>query len=355
MYDHGDEQARKNLIYFAIQKLRGDPGASLIDKRYAVLSQRLALDIHSTAYVSNPISAYNATLNQIANHMRVCVEIGEGNESLRGIAASEPILSEAASFMMRREPLEFDLPTALSEVLSGFAINVGDLGELLAAAFFTSARDTAIEKRLRRQHPFCTHLSVKDLFSSLFSEETVKEMFLNTPSICPSKTKQQTLGEVAGTANMHFNHFIQAQEQEVIAHQYLIAFIARGAAVLGANCQPGFDAVFPYLFGSTVLEEKNIGFIMVQVKNDQKFNQPDARLFRKMDPFDCGLLDADVVGCFPIPIIRIVFALRGTQRKVTHMTSSPEGGSSSSEHKARCFISYDYWCSGIDPKVLQPV
>ena len=32
---------------------------------------------------------------QIANHMRICVAIEEGVESLRGIASLEPILSEA--------------------------------------------------------------------------------------------------------------------------------------------------------------------------------------------------------------------------------------------------------------------
>jgi hypothetical protein len=92
--------------------------------------------------------------------------------------------------------------------------------------------------------------------------------------------------------------------------------------VLGANCQPGFDAVFPYLFGSTDLDEKNVGFIIVQVKNDNKYSRPDAELFRKMDPFDCALLDAsDVNGCFSIPIIRhsIVFTLGGKGPTVTHL------------------------------------
>jgi D-serine deaminase-like pyridoxal phosphate-dependent protein len=110
-------------------------------KRYAVLSQHLALDINSTAHVSTtPVSIYGAMLRQIANHMRVCVEIGQGTESIRGIAASEPILSEAASYVLRRGS-GFDLAGALSDALSGFSINLGDRGELLVAAFFTLARD----------------------------------------------------------------------------------------------------------------------------------------------------------------------------------------------------------------------
>jgi hypothetical protein len=168
----------------------------------------LALDIKSTAYVSTPISAYEVTLRQIANHMRVCVEIGEGNETIRGIAASEPILSEAASVIMRQKTVfNFNLAKALSELLTGFSINLGDRGELLVAAFFTWARDTAICKRFGLG-PVCSHLSVKGLFSSLFSKATVKRMSRDTPSICPSESNQRTLGEVASIANMHFNHFI---------------------------------------------------------------------------------------------------------------------------------------------------
>ena len=96
----------------AIQKLLGSPivSADTRHKRYAVLSQRLALDIN----IASPIDA-EATLEQITNHMRVCVKIGEGIETLRGIAASEPILSEAASYVMQEQ---FDLADALSDVLS---------------------------------------------------------------------------------------------------------------------------------------------------------------------------------------------------------------------------------------------
>jgi hypothetical protein len=72
-----------------------------------------------------------------------------------------------------------------------------------------------------------------------------------------------------------------------------------------------------------------------------------------MGPFDCGLLDAsEVRGRFSIPIIRIVFALRGKERTVTHMEySSPSEGARSSsfdQNGQPRFTSYDYWCSGIE-------
>jgi hypothetical protein len=324
-------------------------------KWIAVLSQRLALDIDSTGYVLSPqVSPYQTTMEQIANHMRICVEIGVQTETIRGIAASEPILSEAASYVMRQNP-KLNLAENLSHILSGFSIN-GDRGELLVAALFTLARDAVIAPKPQPLVPkFCHHFSVAELLSCLFETSLLDAM----PSICPSGVEQLTLGMATRTTGMHFNHFIKAQERKVITHRYLTAFIARGAAILGANYQPGVDAVFPYLFRNPSLDETNVGFILVQVKNDSKYSQPHFELFGDMDPFQCGLLDDSCIdGCFSIPIIRIVFALRGTlSGEVRSMTySSPSEGADPlyfQDGQPR-FISYDYWCSGIGPN-LRPV
>jgi hypothetical protein len=106
------------LLHFAIQKLllANGPGGSLTDaQKFAVLSQQLALDINSTLYVTvpdNPPTVVEKLWAQISNHMCACVAIGEGIEPIRGIAASEPILSEAASRVMRGG-YGFNLPDAL--------------------------------------------------------------------------------------------------------------------------------------------------------------------------------------------------------------------------------------------------
>jgi hypothetical protein len=117
--------------------------------------------------------------------------------------------------------------------------------------------------------------------------------------------------------------------------------------------------VFPYLYGNIDLDDKNVGFIMVQVKNDSKISVPDADLFKQMDPFYCGLLNKSDVPYFSIPIIRIVFALRGNQSEVTHMKySSPSEGALKAgldDHGKPRFTAYDYWCSGSSSKLLQPV
>ncbi|KAH9176091.1 hypothetical protein EDB89DRAFT_1882102 [Lactarius sanguifluus] len=362
-YDFGDDQVRDGLIHFAIQKLLCRvpmPGETLSEaQKCAVLSQRLALDINSTLYVTAPLDYQEAEKlhNQISNHMRICeaIEIG----TIRGAAASEPLLSEAASCIMRGG-YGFSLPDALIEVLGRFCINPSDRAELLVAAFFIRARDIAV---LGKSLPpgglsFC--FSVTDLLSSLFCESAYEVVSKAVPSLCHVETTQLTLGEVFDDAMMHFNHFIKLQEQKLLARPYLLAFMSRGAAALGANCQPGVDAVYPYLYGGTDLDVKKIGFIMVQVKkNDSSSEEAQAEIFRKMDPFDCGLVTGPDF-YFPIPIIRIVFALNGKENKdlgVTRKTyTSPSDGALSTDRGGRPrFTSYDFWCSGIYPNIFQAV
>ena len=67
---------------------------------------------------------------------------------------------------------------------------------------------------------------------------------------------------------MHFNHLIKPCDQKSLKRSTLLFFMMHGAAALGANCQPGFDAV--YLYGGTDLDIDKVGFIIVQVKNDAR-------------------------------------------------------------------------------------
>ena len=67
---------------------------------------------------------------------------------------------------------------------------------------------------------------------------------------------------------MHFNHLIKLRDQKSLKRSTLLFFMVRGAVALGANCQPGFDAV--YLYGGTDLDINKVGFIIIQVKNDAR-------------------------------------------------------------------------------------
>ena len=83
---------------------------------------------------------YNKMQTQIASHMRVCIAIPKDLTTVRGIAASKPVLSEAASSIMRTYN-HFDLSQALLDVLDSFATDHGERGELVVAVLFTQARD----------------------------------------------------------------------------------------------------------------------------------------------------------------------------------------------------------------------
>ena len=64
------------------------------------------------------------------------------------IHTNRPISSYVLiSYVMRQDFPTFDMAQTLSNVLSGFSIDLGVHGELLVFAFFTWARDNAIVKQ----------------------------------------------------------------------------------------------------------------------------------------------------------------------------------------------------------------
>jgi hypothetical protein len=136
--------------------------------------------------------------------------------------------------------------------------------------------------------------------------------------------------------------------------------LARGAAALGANGQPGFDAVYPFIYGGNDLVRKRIGFIIVQVKNDSNLYRSMLNVFPNMDPFTCGLLDNSDLehdGTFSIPIIRLLFLLTRRSEVTPQKYESPSNGASKGlgEDGRSLFTSYDFVISGISPEVFRPV
>jgi hypothetical protein len=364
LYDCGDEEVRLGLCQFALIKLLCATANNIVlteAQKYALLSHRLALDINSMTYVPLTPSEAEKEHYQVTNHMRVVTSIGDSIKSLRSVASSEPLLSEAA-FLIMSNQTSFKLADALATVLTGFSINIGDQAELLVSAFFTWARDTTVMKCPdTRPGQLSCYFLVTELFASLFSERAFKPMSQSRPSLSHDHvtTNQQTFQTTFCDTYMHFNHVIKLEEQKVLNRSYLLVLLARGAAAMGANCQPGIDAVYPYLHGGIELDFRNLGFILVQVKkNDDVDPLSRARIFKKMDPFECGLLHKcnKVDGYLPTPLIRIVFALCGNEEKLDHMaySSEPDGASSLSGGRP-CFTSYDFWCSGASAEVLQPV
>jgi hypothetical protein len=228
-YDHGENSTRDTMLNFAATKLLcASPSVSektlTNDQKCAVLSQRLALDINSSAYVTsgstrNYEMAYKAQL-QISNHMRVCIAIPEDLVAVRGVAASEPILSEAASSIMSSGPTpsKFDLPNALIDVLDSYAIDHGERGELLVAALFTRARDKHVHETMARERrplqdtQLCPIFSVNDLLAALFYANHFSNMSSSLPSVY--RTPECSRREVHGRLKK-YQDALQSHDQTI--------------------------------------------------------------------------------------------------------------------------------------------
>jgi hypothetical protein len=369
MYDTGEAVNRETVLRFAITKLLCGPDdesgdlSLTTDQQCSVLSQRLALDINSKAYVTTRSTRNNEMADkaqlQISNFMRVCIAIPEDLVSVCSVAASEPTLSEAASRIMR-DNYNFNLPDALLNVLDSYAIDYGDRGDLLVAAFFTRARDLHVqvmELFPRSMEQLCPIFSVKDLLSNLFQEAHFSMMSSSLPSLCRTGFSPQKFGDVFRRTKMHFNHMIKPFEQAVLTRQSQLAIMARGAAAFGANGQHGFDMVYPFLYDTNDLDIKKVGFVLVQVKNYVDSKSPSDTIFQIMDPFHCSLLNKDDELDFTVPIIRIVFSLGDETPELQYQTyESPKDGAMTIDEDGQPkFTSYDFWCSGIGPNLLRPV
>jgi len=328
------------------------------------LAQRLALDIDTTGYVARGFMR-NATVaekarEQVANHMRVCLALSKDLVDVYTVAASEPILSEAASFILRNYS-NFGLFSTLTNVLDSYSISPGDNGELLVAAFFTRARDLYVNRLSPMSKSqlfpfarrFCPVFSVVDLLSNLFDEQFHSTMLDSLPSVyrMGDTSSPQKLGDVFRRTRMHFNHVIKPAD--AFNRHGLLSIMARGAGVLGANCQPGYDMIFPFLYETDDLDVKKVGFIIVRVKDS--ISLKPTGIMKKMDPFALGLFTNDDT----VPIIRIVFSLNKKHPSLECMQyDSVSGREAASEHDENgqpLFTSYDLRCAGMGPRLLQPV
>ncbi|KAG6906411.1 hypothetical protein DXG01_014064 [Tephrocybe rancida] len=99
-YKYGVNINKKDIVEFAASKLLGGAvppatgGEITRAGELACLANRPALRFNS--------GAQQTQLQQAAHHMRMCITMGEGNETAVTVAASEPILAEASAFITTR-------------------------------------------------------------------------------------------------------------------------------------------------------------------------------------------------------------------------------------------------------------
>ncbi|KAF8339317.1 hypothetical protein F5887DRAFT_1232790 [Amanita rubescens] len=228
-WDAGDVTVQAGIVTFAVGKLlNANPSTQHLnaDQMLACLSQRLPIEFNSTTYISQ-----SAERKQVEGHMRVCLNIDAGFQSMTTVSSSEPLLSEAAYVIM-----------------------------LLAFQLATDAQYITDSSTL---HPSCTEC----LFKSL-----------SAPGL-------EKLQDDFPDAKMHFNHFVKLHDFKSIDKETLLLLMTRGAGVLCANSQASIDAVTVFLKSGTTLTTDNFGLILCQFKNNPAYSKnPQSKLFESMDP-----------------------------------------------------------------------
>ena len=285
-----------------------------------LLAQRLPIEFLSLSYSSNLADPQTV---QVQSHMRVVLRVVDNLETMITTTPSEPILSEAAYWLMSARL--FKPATALKDILGGCLVNRGNHGELLVMLLFTIARDIAVGPPGEFGVPksgfrWC---SVKTFLSSLFIKSAWRDAIGD---------RRSAMEKMLGNSKLYFSHFVKVHEHEMLNTKYITRLMARGAAILCANGEEGIDLVIPFTRGG--LTEKDMGVILVQVKNDRAYTTDP-----RPDKFEWMSIE----GLSNIPTLRLFFALAAERNcLVANTPSLPRD-------------TFDFRIAGLSSDILRPI
>ena len=336
----GSEGVRREIIQFAVAKLLNtDYTTKNISNTQALacLSQRLPVEFNSTNYLSQ-----EKEREQVEGHMRVCLKIDAAFETMTTTSSSEPILSEAAYFVMQRGSLS--APKALKSVMEGFSISKGDRGEFLALLLLILARDATVgpPDELGRPIKGKRWFGLADfLYGQVFQKQDGSSRLVDAKSLRALRMLPKDFPH----AQLHFSHFVKVHEYRAIDIDSLLLLQGRGAAVLCANNQTAIDCINIFLKDGTKLVRENAGLTFYQVKNDPKYSSnPQPKTFAAMEPYDLSVLEEDDPA---VPLIKIVFALAAGTPSLNVVRRVP-----TKDYPA---VVYEIWCAGLSPDILGPI
>ncbi|KAI0747036.1 hypothetical protein C8Q80DRAFT_1178933 [Daedaleopsis nitida] len=360
-YDAGDLEVRENIFDFALTKL-----FCTHDRDVSKLAQGKQEPLLACLGVRIPFDFkrldYSLERRLVSHHMRLLLYAEPGFTSLVTASASEPVLAEAAyKFFCRRRWIDGNFSynkehTAvqpyhlLDRAFTQTDVDLGTRGEILAATLLMDARDRATtynSKRVTRADADVAAkrriISVEQFLKALLGDENFNRVAKFNPTVVrTSSDSKKSLKDAFKHANIYFTHFIKAHSFEVINQEYLLLAISRGAAIICADNFGGIDIIIPTLIGS-VLKKEMVSAILVQVKNSRQFTTTIKRsLFTAMNPYTCGLFDAEVTE--PNPVLRTVLAL-ASERSVVETLPAATCHSSRIARTEK-FTAYDVWCAG---------
>jgi hypothetical protein len=258
-YLEGSETVRREIFQFAVAKLLNADYTTKnlsVTQALACLSQRLPIEFNSTNYLSQ-----EREREQVEGHMRVCLKIDAAFETMTTTSSSEPILSEAAYFVMQSGSL--NAPKALKSVMEGFSISKGDRGEFLALLLLILARDATVgpPDELGRPIKGKRWFGLADfLYGHLFQEQDGSSRLVDAKSL----RALRMLPKDFPNAHLHFSHFVKVHEYRAIDIDSLLLLQGRGAAVLCANNQTAIDCIHVFLKDGTTLVRENAALALYQ-------------------------------------------------------------------------------------------
>ncbi|TFK53306.1 hypothetical protein OE88DRAFT_1733256 [Heliocybe sulcata] len=335
-YDAGSSDVKEGLLHFAAAKLTGT--ASLTSELgdhgvLACLAVRFALEFRSR----NPYEQ-DVERRQVESHMRICLAATPGFETMVTVAASEPLLAEAAAVRLKGR----DWARELVHHLDVSGVQRGQRGELVAMLLLMQARDKLAYRDLAPTRVF----SVIEFLHALLPDSVHHQLGQLLPAVS-RENESKAFSETFKDARMAFNHFIKVTDFKMLNVEYLWRLVVRGAAVLCADGQLGVDIVIPFLFRDTTIHATNVSAILVQVKNASAFTHKVKRtLFDGMDPFSAGIFSRNAS---PLPVIRMVFSLASP--KPALIAVKPPKRRSARKRQPRQ-TAYDIWCAGVLPETF---
>jgi len=313
------EFVKSKLLDCRTSLIKGDDPGSL-----ACLSVRFALKFKAD------VASRDVTRTQVERHMRLCLAATTGFERLITIAASEPILAEAAFQLMQGSSVN---PVRLLANHSDLnCIDRGGRGELVAELIIMQARDAALSGNRR-------WTSVSEFIQALLPQPEYEALQSSLPTFW-RKEEEKSFADTFEHYSMWFNHVIRVDDSKVINPHFLWMFITRGAMISCTHNQEGVDIILPLCHKDRNLSPDTVTAILIQVKNAEKYKCEIVKtIFDGMDPLLVGLFDNNSQR---MPVIRIVFALASETPGVLFRPRRHRD----STHFDN-FTTFDIWCAGL--------
>ncbi|KAF9505309.1 hypothetical protein BS47DRAFT_1385996 [Hydnum rufescens UP504] len=315
-YREGSDTIKSTIVSFAREKLVGSKDVLDLQSKLACLAMRIPVQFDSKSDLGAETSAA-----LVERHMRICLDVDPNSSVMTTVSPSEPLLAEAARATMSLCP-GFSAVDALVSHLNDSGPDKGNRGSLLAMLLLILAYDNAAKKKT-------IEVECRPYYQRAESDDVALE-------------------DSFSEACIWFNHFVKVHENGVLTRKYLWGLIARGAAVICVDNQMGIDLVIPFIAGDHKLTEENVGVILIQVKNDQNFNEkPLDKLYGGMDPVYLGILPTES----NIAVIRMVFALASRDPAVVVRQRERR----TTRRKASNFTSYDIWLAKASSQTFGPI